>query len=252
MYTFLEITIPAFLTLIGYLWIPALFIIIGKKFSKRTLIIIAVTNTVIMYLIFNFTCYILYDYYSANLTPALLWGYIGYYLMKRRILKEAPPNLLDSSDVIYPKPNTLSPEPTSVSAPSKQKKNSFPLSIVVLLNCLACFGCVSYILFQQGTIIQLSENISTLQEKVSSSEEQLSELHESLDLFESNLIQIDPESRVYHKLSSKHTVKDSSYLGLLRDAYASGYSPCSNCYYGYLDNNFRKEFEQRYGINTLK
>ena len=244
MYTFLELTIPVFLTLIGYLWIPALFIIIGKKFSKQILIMIAITNAIIMYLIFNFACYVLYGYYSADLTPALLWGYIGYYLMKCRILKEA------SLDMV-PKQSPLLSEPASISASPKPKKGGFPWPTIILLNCLICFGCVAYILFQHGIITQLSEDISSIQEKVSSNEEQLSGIQETINLFESNLIQIDPESRVYHKLSSKHAVKDSSYLGLLRDAYASGYSPCSTCYYGYLDNDYRKEFEQIYGINTL-
>lgn len=93
-----NIILNLFITLIMYLFIPTVFIIIGKPYEKRHLKWIVIINGIVVYLIFAYlhTCFSSNE--SPNMVATIIWSYVAYRLLKRRCLK----NTLLTQSVIIP------------------------------------------------------------------------------------------------------------------------------------------------------
>ena len=164
MYTFLEAVSSIFLTIVVYLFIPVTLILIGKSFSKRALFTISLLNAIIMFLIKNFICYVLLGDFSTNSTPAFFWSFIGYELMKHRILfqketSEPPEKETDlSPNKNYQHKNisqdfsqiNTNPVYTKQPAQSSNKKSIFPMVFVFVITLYTTVG-ILFVLTQQRT-----------------------------------------------------------------------------------------------------
>lgn len=87
---FLRLIFSVVQNMILYLWIPAAFIIIGKKLSRFTILIISIINFLIMYVLRGFF-YLMALTYALSPLPAIIFCLIGHRLMISRISKTAPP-----------------------------------------------------------------------------------------------------------------------------------------------------------------
>lgn len=164
MFTFLETVSSIFLTVAVYLFIPVTLILIGKPFSKRTLFTVSLLNAIIMFLLKNFVCYVLLGDFSTNSTPAFFWSFIGYELMKRRILfqketSEPPEKETDlSPNENYQHENIsqdfsqINTNPVYMKQParSSSKKSIFPLVFVFVITLYTTVG-ILFVLAQQRT-----------------------------------------------------------------------------------------------------
>ena len=169
----------------------------------------------------------MYDSYSTNNTPALLWGSIGYYLMKRRILKKDSIEDFNESQTDSQKSQNISPYADDYRY--YHKKFSFSL-FIALFSCIISGGCVLYIGYQSKHIQQLSEKVSALESSSQSSEYMIKKTQETLSNIKDGLVLLDPYAKKYHKYSADHVISKSSYLGSKQDASSLGYDACFDCY----------------------
>lgn len=78
------------LTIFAYLLVPLIFIKksldSGKKYPKKKIKRIVIINCVIVWFIFRIITFL--GYGSGSGSAVILWGYVGYWLMKKICLEE--------------------------------------------------------------------------------------------------------------------------------------------------------------------
>ena len=81
--------IDLIVTIFGYLLVPMMLVIVGKKYSWRTIRKIAIINSIVVWVIFRIITTKMTGE-SGNSYALILWGYVGYWIMNKKCLEETP------------------------------------------------------------------------------------------------------------------------------------------------------------------
>lgn len=84
----MSLFLGAFFTMTSYFFIPVILIIIGRKYSLKSIRIIAFANAIFVYLVYAFLYY-MSGSGTPNFNACYLWGSSAYFLLKHKLVIES-------------------------------------------------------------------------------------------------------------------------------------------------------------------
>lgn len=132
----LNLFVSLSITVGGYLFIPMLFLFRGKTYSQKTLKVIAIINSAIVFLLFSIMNYFL-DEGPANFGACMLWGFFSYKLMKKYCLNTTSNSNTNNSCTAMNASVELVP-PTDIKVASVSK----PISKLEITNSQRIFNVI--------------------------------------------------------------------------------------------------------------
>jgi len=85
--TITSLIVNVLITIFAYLLIPMVIILLGKKYDEKRLKKINTINSVVVWLIFRIIEIVLSGTMTSG-AAVFLWGPVGYWILKKRCLKE--------------------------------------------------------------------------------------------------------------------------------------------------------------------
>ena len=257
----MDLLFSVFITISLYLWFPILLILIDRKFSKHFLWGITICNAIIMFSIKTFFLFYIYGSSSPNISPALFWSFIGYILMRKRILKDT--NLSDDDPVqscTETAPSAVFPEEKSSFASTGLKCKFFNKSFIFLgaVLFLICVFFLSQYNQLYAQIHSMEDTIQAMQSTIETTSKSLAKLQNLQNKLEDNFVLLNSKNNTYHKLSCDSVSSSGMQLVTFQEAFSSR-AMAADCCYNATErsiynksrkSSIREEFERKYGFST--
>lgn len=233
-FLFVAICILA-ITVICYCTIPTIlrFTLIKKRaLSKGKIIVIAVTNSI---LVFSIIQVLTYDGDGISLYPAIIWGIVNYFILNSGNAKFHISNKgsngnkfsAGSSTYTYAPQEAIAPNTKDTIATPKRHTKTLPVILVCLCTALAISTtAVSY--YAYTTISHQNARIEKLKEACENSS-----LYgfAAIQYMETAVVVKDGDNEYYHRMNCPQLGVDYEYLVFnIEAAKGRGYSECPICF----------------------